>query len=94
MFPITFGAGRLMDASGVEHRTAEIELPDVDAAAIDSFTTGGFPKLGPGDRVLIKSGTAGVYRRVVRVEPIAGGASLVWLDTGYMIRRERGQITI
>ena len=66
MFPIAFGAGKLANAGGVERHIAEIAMPDVDATKIESFTTDGLPKLGPGDRVLIKSGSSGVYRRVAR----------------------------
>jgi hypothetical protein len=93
MFPLTFRSDNLSRSGGLEHRTPEIELPDVDATKVESLTVEGLPQLGPGDRILIKSGVSGVYRRVVRVEPITGGASLVWLDTGYFIRRDRIQVT-
>ena len=93
MFPLTFRSDSVINSGGLEHRTREIELPDVDATKVESVTLQGLPQLGPGDRVLIKSGVSGVYRRVVRVEPITGGASLVWLDTGYFIRRDRIHIT-
>lgn len=87
MFPISSAASRVGDAGGVEHRTAQVELPDADAASVESFAFDGVPRLRPGDRVFIKSGVSGFYRRVARVEPISGGGALIWLDTGYSLVR-------
>lgn len=95
MYPITSVPNRLAGGQGgLEQRVMRVELPDTDAATVESLNFDALPNLGPGDRVLIKSPAATIYRRVVRVEPIAGGGALVWLDSGYIVRRERGDITI
>jgi hypothetical protein len=94
MFPIVAMANRNQDTCGPEHRTIRIELPDTDVTRVESLAVEALPRLGPGDKVYIRSGATGVYRRVARVEPITGGGALIWLDSGYIVLRERGQITI
>ena len=93
MFPISSASNRQQDTGGLEHRTMHIELPDIDVKQVESLAVEAVPKLGPGDKVYIRSGVTGVYRRVARVEPITGGGALIWLDSGYILLRERGQIT-
>ena len=92
MFSIPPTTNRHQDAYGLDHRTLQIELPDTDVTRVESLAVEAHPKLGPGDKVYVRSGASGVYRRVARVEPITGGGALIWLDSGYMILRERGHI--
>jgi hypothetical protein len=94
MFPIPSISNRAQDACGLEHRTTLIELPDTDVTRVESVAVEAQPRLGPGDKVYIRSGVTGVYRRVARVEPITGGGALIWLESGHIVLRERGQLTI
>jgi hypothetical protein len=94
MFPIPSTAARHQETCALEHRTFRIELPDVDVTRVESLAVEAVPRIGPGDKVCLRSGVTAVYRRVARVEPIKGGGALIWLESGYIILRERGQIPI
>ena len=91
MFPIKSAGTPSMDTGGLDHRAVQVELPDTDVIRVESLVIDEAPKLGPGDKILIRNGASAVYRRIARVEPISGGSTLIWLDTGYLIHRQRGQ---
>ena len=76
---------RLREATGVQRIQARVEVSYVDAAKVGSFAISkeALPGIGAGDQIYVSSGGAGAYRRVMRVEPLAGGAVMVLLDPGY-----------
>lgn len=84
MLPVTqmAAADRHPDFAGVRNIRARVEVPDKDVARLQSFTilNGALPALEAGDQIYVSSGRAGVYRMVMRVEPIAGGAVMIWLS--------------
>jgi hypothetical protein len=86
MFPLNPSGLRTMSAGGIDHICRTVEIPDADVAEVSGFSMGDvvFPRLRPGDQVYLCSAGYGVHRRVVRVEPIAGGNVVVWLDPGYV----------
>ena len=76
---------RLREASGIQRIQARVEVSYVDAAKVGSFAISkeALPGLGAGDQIYVSSGGSGAYRRVLRVEPLSGGAVMVLLDPGY-----------
>jgi hypothetical protein len=76
---------RLREAGGVQRVQARVEVSYVDAAKVGSFAVAkeALPGIGAGDQIYVSSGGTGAYRRVLRVEPLAGGAVMILLDPGY-----------
>ena len=80
MFPLTPTGLRTTGANSFDRIGKTIELPDTDVTQVRSLSIAEalFPKLRPGDDVYLSSGGSGVFRRVVRVEPIDGGSIVIW----------------
>ena len=76
---------RLREAAGVQRVQARVEVSYVDAAKVGSFAVSkeALPGIGTGDQIYVSSGGTGAYRRVLLVEPLAGGAVMILLDPGY-----------
>jgi hypothetical protein len=86
MFPLTPPSFRMRDTGGIDRIHKNFELSDVDVTELRSFsiTTAGSSRIRPGEQVQLISGESSVYRRVERIETIAGDCILIWLDPGYV----------
>jgi hypothetical protein len=86
MFPLSHSSHSARDTGGIDRIHKSIELHDTDVAELRSLSISGslFPRLRPGDLVHLSSGGSSVFRRVERIETIAGDCILIWLDPGYM----------
>lgn len=68
----------------LERVQASVEVAYADPRKVGSFSVpaGTLLRLSPGDQIYVSSGGNGAYRMVVRVEAIADGSVMVWLDSG------------
>ena len=75
---------RIQTHGGVERIQAYVEIAYCDAAQVRTFAVANnsLPHLSPGDQIYLASGGQGAYRTVLKVEPIAGGSLMIFLEPG------------
>ena len=82
MFPLNSSPLGSLDSRGLNQIRRNIELHDADVAELRSFSieAKALPRLRPGEVIQLSSEGSSVFRRVERIETIAGECIVIWLD--------------
>lgn len=69
----------------------EVSYCDVSRVRTLAVSRSAAPILAPGDQIYLSSGGNGAYRTVLRVEPIADGSVMIFLEPGRAERAQRAE---